>query len=329
MMNQKWKLTAIAMCAMGAMGIVAGCGPVNAGRTSGAASSKYTFYVIAHSGPSDPFWAIEQKGVQAAAKDLGVRAIFEGPQTFSIPDEVNLLNAAIAANPSGIAVTLPDPMAFNQSVKQAIAHKIPVISFNAQDFSGNVPVEGYVGQDETKSGEILAGDVAKQLKKGERVVILDHQAGAINLNWRVTGIESVLKSKGTVYDVLNIGQDANQAINVIQSYYTKHPDTRFIFTLGPQGTLPAMQFLQQNHLTSKVKMASFDMDPATEQAIKTGIDLGTLDQQPFEQGYMAVQDLYMTARYGMNPVDINTGTLFVTKSNLSHLAQLVKQGIGG
>ncbi|WP_083521180.1 sugar ABC transporter substrate-binding protein [Alicyclobacillus kakegawensis] len=348
-MRRLWrKAIASSFCAFGALTFTVGCSTssTNSANASSGASgssqlssgsnaaqhtgnSKLTFYVIAHSGPSDPFWAVEQKGVQAAAKDLGVKAIFEGPQTFSIPDEVNLLNAAIAAKPAGIAVTLPDPKAFNESIKQAQANGIPVISFNAQDFSKSVPVKGYVGQDETQSGDFLASHVLNQLHSGDHTVILNSQPGALNLTWRERGIEQVLKPKGVSVDVLNIGTDANQAISILQSYFAKHPNVKLIFSLGPQETIPAVQFLKQANLQDKVKIASFDIDPNTLHAIQQGMDLGTVDQQPFVQAYMSVVELYLTAKYGMSPVDVNTGTLFVTKDNVSKMEKLVQSGIGG
>lgn len=288
-----------------------------------------TFYVIAHVGPSDPFWAIEQKGAQAAGRDLHVRVIFEGPSKFNVGKELDMFDAAVAAHPNGIAVTIAAPHVFDAPVAHARALGIPVISYNAQDFGGHVPVIGYVGQDETKSGARLAEHLLPFLKKGDHVVVANHQPGLFVLELRYEGIKHFLAAHGITTSELNVGSDPSVGETILASYFKAHPNTQAIVTLGPLGTAAAGEFLTQHHLAGTVKLASFDLDPVTLHYIENGTDLFTLDQQPFEQAYLAVTLLYLKSKYGMTPPVVNTGTVFLSKKNVAPFVKLVHEGIGG
>src|ERR1700730_10691174 len=59
-----------------------GGGSASGGSTSGnSARSSLKFYVITHGQASDPFWSVVKKGVDQAAHDMGVQAIYESPAT--------------------------------------------------------------------------------------------------------------------------------------------------------------------------------------------------------------------------------------------------------
>src|SRR5438094_10404354 len=85
----------------------------NQSTSSGGNSSRSNikFYVITHGQATDPFWSVVKKGVDQAAKDMGVTAIYEGPSsgTFDVVAMAHLIDTAVAAHPDGIVVSIPDP----------------------------------------------------------------------------------------------------------------------------------------------------------------------------------------------------------------------------
>ena len=72
-----------------------------------------------------------------------------------------------------------------------------------------------------------------------------------------------------------------------------------------------------------VYAAGFDMSPATVQGIKDGYISLVIDQQEYLQGFMAVEQLCLTKKYGFGGLFINTGAGFVDKSNIDAIAPLV------
>src|SRR5229473_7068149 len=96
-----------------------------------SARANIKFYVITHGQASDPFWSVVKKGVDQAAHDMGVQAIYEAPPTFDMVAMSHLIDSAVAAHPDGLVVSIPEPNALGPSIKAAVAAGIPVISINS------------------------------------------------------------------------------------------------------------------------------------------------------------------------------------------------------
>ncbi|MEG1393109.1 MAG: ABC transporter substrate-binding protein [Christensenellaceae bacterium] len=78
------------------------------------------------------FWQVVKKGAEAAATDLGVKMTFNGPEGESaINTQVEMLNTALAANPSAIALAALDTKSVASQLEQAKAAGIPIIGFDS------------------------------------------------------------------------------------------------------------------------------------------------------------------------------------------------------
>jgi simple sugar transport system substrate-binding protein len=70
-----------------------------------------------------------------------------------------------------------------------------------------------------------------------------------------------------------------------------------IVTLGAPIALAAMQ-AQESAGNTRAKIATFDLNQEAAQAIKDGKILFSVDQQPYVQGYMAVDSLWLNLTNG-------------------------------
>ena len=114
------------------LGLLLGaCAPATPAATP--PKKEFTFYIVSHGGPADPFWGVVIKGMNDAAKVYPVEAKYFGPEKFSVQELVNLLNSAIAAKPDGLAVTITDPKALDEPLRRAIQQGIPVVAINVAD----------------------------------------------------------------------------------------------------------------------------------------------------------------------------------------------------
>src|SRR5438876_11470737 len=80
--------------------------------------SNIKFYVITHGQATDPFWSVVKKGVDQAAHDMGVQAIYEGPSsgTFDVVAMAYLIDTAVAAYMVGIVVSISSSICLGSSV---------------------------------------------------------------------------------------------------------------------------------------------------------------------------------------------------------------------
>jgi simple sugar transport system substrate-binding protein len=292
------------------------------------AAPEYTFYYVSHGGPADPWWAPVIKGSQDAAELLNVKVVYSGPEKFSIPALVDLLNSAIAANPNGIILTITDYKALDEPARRAIARGIPIIAVNVPDprpEKERIPYITYIGQNEYDAGYYLAKYLVDKGVCPKRAVVGIHEVGHVGLETRAKGIADALKAcPGTVVEKLDITTDPTKAAEVFRSYLTAHPDTEAIFTLGPLGAHPALQILREMKLTGKVRLLTVDIDETILKAIEAGELEAAVSQQPYAQGFLPVVFMYLYVKYGiMPPPHVPTGPTVIDKAKLD----LVKKQI--
>ena len=80
------------------------------GTTGGDAVAQrdYRFVVVTHGQSSDPFWSVAANGVTAAGEDMGVTVEYQAPGTFDMVEMASIIDAAVASEPDGLVVSLPD-----------------------------------------------------------------------------------------------------------------------------------------------------------------------------------------------------------------------------
>lgn len=280
---------------------------------------KYLLYYIPHAGAGDPFWACEKKGWEAACRMLPVKGIFAAPPKYSLKKQVEFVWTALAAGADGIVVTIGNPEMFREPLEYAKSKDVPVLVANTKPYGPpeeKLPFIGYVGQDETLTGEALAKRVLEEFTP-TRAVIGIHQAGLLCLELRAKGIMEVLGRHNIPVEKLNITPEPSRAIGILDSYLMRHQDTDVIFTLGPLGTAPSVRLIREKNLKGKVRLATMDVDDLALEAIEKGEMIATIAQQPFMQGFLSAISIYLHLAYGyMPPENLPTGPTIIDKSSL-------------
>ena len=302
---------------------------------TGAAQNKPKFYVNFIGGPEIQFFAVVKRGVEDAGKDLGVEAIYSAPKCCDINLQAQLLKSNVAAKPDGIAVEFNDPKALSRPILDALDANIPVILTNTQNFAPEsdprIKVLAYVGQDEFHSGAKVGAGLLPHLQKGARVVCQNPGPAQIVQTVRCDGLKKFLEQAigATVDTLVNTASTPAQGLAVLDGYMRSHKDTTAIVSLNPETGTIACQWVQKNDAQGKVTLGGYDVSPAVLDCIKRGITSFTLVQQAYAQGYLSVVNLYMKAKYGMTPSNMDTGTLLVTKDNAADFQPVVDSGRGG
>jgi len=100
--------------------LVAGCGGGEEGGGGGASANRgdITIAVVTHGQASDPFWSVVKNGVDQAAEDMGVEVRYNAPETFDMVKMGQLIDAAVATEPDGLAVSVPDAEALREPIQK-------------------------------------------------------------------------------------------------------------------------------------------------------------------------------------------------------------------
>ena len=291
---------------------------------AGSAAPKLRFTVVSHA-TAVPFFVPVRRGVEDAARLLGVDAVFTGPPDFDVARQVEFIKGAIAAGVDGIGATLPNPDAFNDVVAESQGKGIPVVALNAV-----APASGrlaYIGQGNYEAGRSMGREIAKLLPDGGHVLLCAHTAGAFNLEDRLRGVKDALtEAGGFTTHVLATTTDMVKAGSLISSYYQGHPETRGFFGVDDITGSAIAQVIERDQLKGKVLGGAFDLVPDVTNAIRNGSMQFTIDQQPYLQGFQTVVQLYLLKRYQLAPTDINTGVAPVTAANVEAVMKLAEEG---
>ena len=299
--------------------------------TSNPARSNLKFYVITHGQASDPFWSVVKKGVDQAAKDMGVTAIYESPAstTFDVVAMSHLIDTAVATHPAGLVVSIPDPTGLGPSIKAAVAAGIPVISINSgSDAAKSLGVLVHIGQTEEQAG--IGGGQKMGTAGVKHALCVNQEVGNAALTLRCKGFEEGLsQTDGGTVKVIGVNlSNPTQTQQTIEAALQHDPSIDGIMTLGPTGATPALKALQDLNKTGQIKLATFDLSSDVLQAIKNGQMLFAIDQQQYLQGYLPIVllTLYKTNLNTIANDVLQTGPGFVTPANVSQVIQLTAQG---
>lgn len=297
-------------------------------------ASKIRIVLSYQGGAEVNFWAVSQHGMRDAAHDLGITAQWVAPKCCDSAQQAQMLTAAVASHPSGLAVMLSDPAALTRPILKALSEHIPTILVNVQNFAAQTDprVKGlaYVGQDETKSGAHAAALLAPYIKSGGEVVCINPDPSNIVAVFRCSSVKSYFAGKGIKTDTLvDNSQVPSEQVSILDGFMKSHSRVSGIIAPGPAGDYACKWLEAHSSLKGKIAIGTFDLSPIELNCVATGYSKFSLDQQPYVQGYMAVVDLYQAIKYGTTPVSIDTGTAVVTRQNWKNFQSLVKSGRGG
>ncbi len=293
------------------------------GATAAMADTRVVF--VTHGQAADQYWSVVKKGVDDAGKQLGVTTEYLAPETFDMPAMVHLLEAAIASEPDGLVVSIPDTDALSGPVKNAVASGIPVIVIDSggSELSRSLGALLYMGQNEYDAG-VAAGKRAAAIGI-KHAVCANHEVGNISLDDRCRGFQDGL---GAEVPVLQGVMDPTEMKARILAHLNANPDTDFVLTVGSAGADPALAAVEEAGLSGKVKTGTFDLSPTILQAVDAGKMEWGIDAQQYLMGYVPVMMFDLMKRYKLAPIeDYPTGPGFVTKADAATIVDLAKQGV--
>jgi simple sugar transport system substrate-binding protein len=232
-------------------------------------------------------------------------------------DMAKSIAAAAATQPDGMVISLPDPDALGQAIKDAVASGVPVITMNSGlESSKDVGALMHVGQP-----EYLAGQSAGARAKAEgatSALCMMHEQYNTALNDRCNGYGEGVSLATTVMTTGDPAIIPTRAAAALQA----NPDIDAVLSVGPHTCVGVQQAIDELGMT--VHHSCFDLSPPVMDMINAGKVQFTIDQQQRLQGYMPIIVLHLYNNgAGLLPgANIPSGPGFVDKSNASSLASL-------
>lgn len=326
-------LIAICTISLAVTAVVAGCSS-SGGKSSedrsggsgqgakGVSTPRMKIAMITHSGEGDTFWDIVQSGAkQAAAKD-NVEFLYSANKEGK--EQAQLVQAAIDQKVDGIVVTLAKPEAVADAVTKAVKAGIPVVTINSgAQFSKGVGAIGHIGQDEKVAGEAVGEELNKRGRK--KAVCVIHEQGNVSLEERCAGVKKTFR--GSVENLSIEGTNMPASTSSIEAKLQADRGIDAIVTLG--APFAAASVKAKEGSGSKAEVDTFDLNAEVVKRLKASEVGFAVDQQPYLQGYLAVDELWLDRTNG-NVIGggkpVLTGPAIVTAADVPQLEKYTARG---
>ncbi|KUO06822.1 MULTISPECIES: substrate-binding domain-containing protein [unclassified Streptomyces] len=332
-MHRHHRAAALAATVLTGALLATGCSSSSGGKKSeetanGASAGKattprMTVALVTHQAPGDTFWDTVRKGAEAAAAKDNIKLIYSADPNAG--NQANLVQNAIDQKVDGIAVTLAKPDAMKSVLAKAEQAGIPVTGLNAGLSQWkSLGLLEYFGQDETVAGEAF-GKKLNDIGAKHAVCVVQEQ-GNVALTQRCDGVKKTFSGKT---DVLYVnGTDMPSVKSTITAKLSADKSIDEVVTLAAPIALTATQSVSD--AGSKAKVATFDLNKDLIKAIQNNSIQFAVDQQPYLQGYLAVDALWLYKNNGNysggGEQPVLTGPAFVDKSNVDKVAAFAAKG---
>jgi simple sugar transport system substrate-binding protein len=294
---------------------VAGTGtPSGDGGGAVADTPRLTIAMVTHAPPGDSFWDKIRAGATVAAAKDNVDLKYSADPTG--PGEATLLQNAVDSKVDGIAVTLLSPDTLKDSMAAATAAGIPTVAFNTGiEQYKDLGALMYFGSDEDIAGKAV-GDRIAELGAKHPLCVIQAQ-GSVALEARCAGVKSAVPGTENIQVE---GTDDPTVVATLGAKLQQDPSIDYVVTLGAPIALDALQSVADSG--SAAKIVTFDLNADVAKHVQDGSILFSVDQQPWLQGYMAVDSLWF---YLTNKNDLGgggpvlTGPSFVDSTNIEDI----------
>ena len=291
-----------------------------------------------HSSTTNSFWQAVKLGFDDACTKIGANGQFIFVQNEgSIEQQVANMQAAVARRPDALITSLVDNNAFIGVLKDAKDKGITIISSNVDATAGPELTlrEAFIGQNFIPAGTNLGKRLSALFPKEGPIRVLVG-VSAPGQNWAeqraqgvMNGLEGFKKAnpdRQFTIEKIDSGTDLATVSDRVGTYLNAHPDTTAYFDMGFWHAGVAKVLKDRNIPPGKVLLGGFDLVPQVLEMMKAGYIQIEIDQQPYEQGFMPVMEVYLKKNVGLAPADIDTGEGVITPDKVDSIMGLSKQG---
>jgi ribose transport system substrate-binding protein len=241
-----------------------------------------------------------------------------------VAKQMELVELMIAQGVNAIVIAPADSKALVPVCKKAMDSGIIVVNIDnkfdkdvLQDKNVKIP---FVGPDNRK-GAKLAGDyLAKKLKQGDKVVIIEGVPNAFNGIQRKLGFEDAMKAAGINIVSSQTGYwEMDKANQLASALVTEHADLKAILCANDSMALGAISAVKAAGKSDDIMVVGFDNILAVQKLLKEGKILCTVDQHGDKLALFGIEYALEMLKQKSVPVDKETPVDLITAETLKGL----------
>lgn len=235
-----------------------------------------------------------------------------------LAEQVNLVEQMVARQVNAIVIAPADSKALVPVLKRAREGGILVVNIdNKLDpevlKQANLAVP-FVGPDNRTGARKVGDALAKELKAGDKVAIIEGIPTAYNGQQRRLGFEDAMKAAGmNIVTVQSGNWEMDKANNVAAAILSEHADLKAILCANDNMALGAVSAIQAAGKSGKVLVVGFDNIAAIKPMLADGRVVATADQHADQLAVFGIEAALKILKGEAPPADQTTAVDLITR----------------
>jgi ribose transport system substrate-binding protein len=236
---------------------------------------------------------------------------------YDAPKQVGLVERAIAQGVDAIVLAPIDSKALVPICKQALDAQIVVVNIDNKldaqvlgEKSFSIP---FIGPNNRKGARLAADRLAKALKPGDAVALIEGPVASYNSQQRKRGFEDAMRAAGMrIVGDRVANWETDQAERVTRELLHEHPELRAILAANDTMALGAASALQAAGKTEQVLLIGFDNTSAARRLLAERRMLATVDHHADRQAVFGIEYALEILSKNAIPADRETPVDLIT-----------------
>lgn len=281
-------------------------------------SSEKPYVAIVSKGFQHQFWQAVKQGAEQAAEEFDVTITFEGPETESQVDkQIEMLQAVLDKKPAALGFAALDSKAAIPLLTEADTKNIPIIAFDS-GVESDLPL-ATASTDNTAASALAADKMAEAIGNKGKIALIVHDQVSVTGTGRRDGFKNQIESKYPDIEIVDIqygGGDHLKSTDLAKTIMLAHPDLKGIFGSNEGSAIGVVNAVQELNKTGEIVVVGFDSGKQQIDAIKSGLMVGAVTQNPVGIGYETVKAAVAAMKGETVEKVIDTGFYWYDKDNI-------------
>jgi ribose transport system substrate-binding protein len=232
--------------------------------------------------------------------------------------QIDLVEQMIAQSVDAIVIAPADSKALVPVCQKAQQAGVVVVNIDNK-FDDTVLASSrvripFVGPDNRHGARLVGDYLAKGLKPGDKVAIVEGAPNAFNGVQRKLGFEDAMNAGGmTIVSSQSGYWEMDRANQVVAALMTEHPDLKAVLCANDSMALGAVAALRDAKKLEAVKVVGYDNIPAAQQLLQDGHLLATADQHADKLAAFGIEYALEMLKSKIDPADRQTPVDLVTR----------------
>jgi ribose transport system substrate-binding protein len=282
-------------------------------------ADKKPYVALISKGFRHQFWQAVKAGAEQAAEEFDVEITFEGPDTEAdVDQQIQMLQTALDKSPAAIGFAALDSQAAGPLLQQAKDQSIPVIAFDS-GVDSDIPLTT-AATDNLAAAAEAAEHMAEAVGHEGKVALVVHDQTSVTGQQRRDGFVDYMEENEPGIEIVDIqygGGDQAKSADLAKAIIAANPDLKGIYGSNEGSAIGVVQAVKELGIDpTQLVVVGFDSGKAQMDAIRDGLMLGAITQNPVGIGYETVKAAVEAIDGKELPKTIDTGFYWYDVSNI-------------